>query len=296
MKSCGGDALFRDLDVLLEQREYLVFRLGVVILIHPADDLHLTGRFAVLVGVRNIEVAFRDIMGQVIDHAVLVCERNGQQQLGIISGRLEQLRQDLVQLVALLDKQRTKQLVQLVLVLELQHAVALVGREVQIGVKGRGDKIWLQLAGVLGGKNTDAGGEIVVDLHEPDGDHTVEPGVGDFLHHILERGLVVHLAGFIPDGSNKGIALGDLRALYLGVSLRADVKELQVLRGLRQRLGRAGFRHAEKPRLVCDLADELSPRPHSKILDRGFVHGVFPPFCSAFQMSKSMDTTSFYSV
>ena len=36
-------------------------------------------------------------MGQVIDHAVLVCERNGQQQLGIISGRLEQLRQDLVQ-------------------------------------------------------------------------------------------------------------------------------------------------------------------------------------------------------
>ena len=58
-------------------------------------------------------------MGQVIDHAVLVCERNGQQQLGIVSGRLKQLRQDLMQLVALLDKQRPKQLVQLVLVLEL---------------------------------------------------------------------------------------------------------------------------------------------------------------------------------
>ena len=58
-------------------------------------------------------------MGQVIDHAVLVGERDGQQQLGIVSGRLEQLRQDLVQLVALLDKQRTEQFVQLVLVLEL---------------------------------------------------------------------------------------------------------------------------------------------------------------------------------
>ena len=115
----------------------LSFGSVVVILIQPADDFYLPGRFAVSVGVGNVEVALRNIMGQMIDHAVPVRERNGQQQLGIISGRLEQLRQDLMQLVALLDKQRTKQLVQLVLVLELQHAVALVGREVQIGVKGR---------------------------------------------------------------------------------------------------------------------------------------------------------------
>ena len=36
---CGGDALFRDLDVLLELGEGIIFQLGVVILIQPADDL-----------------------------------------------------------------------------------------------------------------------------------------------------------------------------------------------------------------------------------------------------------------
>ena len=214
-------------------------------------------------------------MGQVIDHTVLVRKRERQQQLGVVAGGFEQLRQKLVQLIALLDEQHAEQLVQPVFVFQPQHAVALGGRQVQTGVKGRGDKIRLQLSGVFRGKHPDAGGQIIVDFHEADGGHAVEPCVGNLLRHALKRRLIIHIAGLALDCGNKGAALGNFRALHLGGFFGADVKKLQVLRGLRQRLGRAVFGHAQKSRPVCNFADELSPRPHGKAFDCGFVHGSF---------------------
>ena len=238
----------------------------------------------------NIKIAFGDVVRQMINHAVLIRKRKGQQQFGVVAGWLEQLRQKLVQLVALLNKKHAEQLVQPVFVLEAQHALALAGRKVQPGVKGRGDNVRLQLAGVFGGKHTDAGGQIIVHLHEADGNHPVEPGVGNLLHHVLKRGFAVCPAGFALHGGNKRAALGNFRAPHLGVIFCADVEKLQVLCGMGQRLGRARLRNAKKPRFVCNFPNELSPRPHGKAFDCSFVHSAFS--VSLYQNSMLMMVSS----
>ena len=65
----GGDVLGANLDVLFEVGEHLLFRLGVVILVQPAHDLHSV-----------LPVGFRDVVYQMADHAVLIREGERQQQ------------------------------------------------------------------------------------------------------------------------------------------------------------------------------------------------------------------------
>ena len=62
----GRDFLFGDLAVLCKGSS---LRLGIVILVQPADDLHLTTAL-------DIEVILRNVVDQVIDHTILV--NNGQ--------------------------------------------------------------------------------------------------------------------------------------------------------------------------------------------------------------------------
>ena len=98
----GGDFLFGDLSVLGKGS---VLRLGVVILVQPADDLHLTSRISVLIEVGDVKVLLRDVVGQMVHDTFPIYNGEVQQQLGIVAGLLKQGWQDLVQSVALLDKQ-----------------------------------------------------------------------------------------------------------------------------------------------------------------------------------------------
>ena len=87
----GGDVLFADFDVLFQVGEHLFFRLGVVILVQPANNLH---------GV--LPVGFGDVVYQMADHAVLIREGERQQQRHIVVHLLKQAGQAVAQRGALL--------------------------------------------------------------------------------------------------------------------------------------------------------------------------------------------------
>ena len=82
-------------------------RLSNIILIQPADDLHLTTLF-------DVEIILVNVVDEMIDHALLIHYREVQQQLGVVAGLFKQGGENFVQGVALLDEQQTEQLVQLV--------------------------------------------------------------------------------------------------------------------------------------------------------------------------------------
>ena len=87
----SGDVLFADFDVLFEVGEHLLFRLGVVILVQPANNLHSV-----------LPVGFRDVVYQMADHAVLIREGERQQQRHIVVHLLKQAGQAVAQRGALL--------------------------------------------------------------------------------------------------------------------------------------------------------------------------------------------------
>ena len=64
---------------------------------------------------RDVKVLLRDVMGQVVYNALLIDNREIQQQLGVVAGLLKQGGKNFVQGVALLDEQQPEQLIQLVL-------------------------------------------------------------------------------------------------------------------------------------------------------------------------------------
>ena len=69
---CGRDALLGDLHIFLEQRKGIILEFGVVILIQPADDLHLIR-----------PVRFGNIRDHATENAVLFQNVVRQQKLGI---------------------------------------------------------------------------------------------------------------------------------------------------------------------------------------------------------------------
>ena len=54
---------------------------------------------------RDVKILLRDVVGQMVHDTFLIHNGEVQQQLGIVAGLLKQGWQDLVQSVALLDKQ-----------------------------------------------------------------------------------------------------------------------------------------------------------------------------------------------
>ena len=130
------DLLFGDLSALFKSS---LFRFSVVILIQPANDLHLTALL-------DVEVLFRDIVGQLVHHALLIHHRKVQQDFGVVGGLFKQTGQDLIQRIALLDEQKAEQLVQLVVLLPLDDLGFFLGGKGQLGIKGGGDQIRLHLA------------------------------------------------------------------------------------------------------------------------------------------------------
>ena len=143
----GGNFLFGDLAVFGKGGG---FRLGVVILVQPADDLHLTALL-------DVEILFRDVVSQLVHHALLIHHRKVQQDFGVVGGLFKQTGQDLIQRIALPDEQKAEQLIQLVVLLPLDDPGFFLGGKGQLGIKGGGDQIRLHLA-ALGGKHPQVGG------------------------------------------------------------------------------------------------------------------------------------------
>ena len=257
----GRDLLLGDLAVF-GKGSSLGF--GVVVLIQPADDLHLTALL-------DVEVLFRDIVGQLVHHALLIHHRKVQQDFGVIGGLFKQTGQDLIQRIALLDEQKAEQLVQLVILLPLDDLGFFLGGKGQVGIKGSGDQIRLHLA-ALGGKHPQVGGQIVVDLHEPHSDQAVEPCIGNLLHNILIGSPVVRVFFLIPDHLNQLPPLLDGLACHQ-IGLRcANIVELGIQRALGQGVCNALFGNAHQSGTVADVSDQLVPCPDGKVFNGCFVH------------------------
>ena len=147
----GRDFLFGDLAAFGKGSG---LRLGVVILVQPTDDLHLTAAL-------DVEVILRDIVNQVIDYTILVNNGQAEQQLGVVLCLFKQSRQNLVQGVALFQEQDAEHFVQLVVLLQLENLSLFLRSKGQLCVKRRCDQIWLQLS-ALGRKHPDMGRQIAV--------------------------------------------------------------------------------------------------------------------------------------
>ena len=104
----GRDVLLADLDVLFQIGEYLVFRLGVVILVQPANYLYLI-----------LPVVLWNQRDHLLNHAALAQQIIRQQKLGVVLDFLEHAGQNAVQRVALHNQQILEQLLLLIAVLQL---------------------------------------------------------------------------------------------------------------------------------------------------------------------------------
>ena len=184
----GRDFLFGDLAVLCKGSS---FRFSVVILVQPADDLHLTTAL-------DVEVILRNVMDQVIDHTILVNNGQAEQQLGVVLCLFKQSRQNLVQGIALFQEHDAEHFVQLIVLLQLENLSLFLRSKGQLCVKRRCDQIRLQLS-ALGRKHPDMGRQIVIDLHETDGDQAVKPCIGNLLDHILICDFVVGILFLLLD-------------------------------------------------------------------------------------------------
>ena len=157
-----------DLDVFLQVGEHLVLRFGVVVLVQPADDLHLI-----------LPVLFGNVLHHVSDDAVLTEQILREQQLRPAADVLEHLRQALVQGVALGDDDVLIQPFVFLIFQQFQHQCLVQSVDFQI------HRICQHLrleAAVLVRENADVGRQVVVHLHEPQSNETVEPGVGCLFH------------------------------------------------------------------------------------------------------------------
>ncbi|MPM67598.1 hypothetical protein SDC9_114522 [bioreactor metagenome] len=186
---------------------------------------------------------------------------------------LEQLRQNLAQGVALLDKQFFEQLAALAgVVLEGVDFLHLGGSKAQLHVGGKGYQIRLRLARRLAGEHPDTGGQIVVDLHKPHGNQAVKPGIG----HLLHDGVVA----FFRNLMHQILPLAQLRAVQAG--LRAKVggkhREIPAPAGW---LGHGIFRNADNPGLINRHGNQLFPCADGNVFNCCFVHEVTPPFILA---------------
>ena len=264
----GGDICRADFDVLFEVGEHLFFRLGVVILVQPAHDLH-SPAFIIFFE----PVGFGDVVYQMADHAVLIGEGERQQQRHIVVHLLKQAGQAVAQRGTLLEEQQPECFVQLVVVFEVDDLLLLCRGVVQHCVKRGGDDLRLGAA-IRAGQNPRAAGQQVVDLHIPHRNQPVEPCVGNLIHHsLVRRRVAALLGGLLIQLRHKALPLGDGVALDAVGLRQANVKELHGFIGLWQRLGNSGFRHANQPGAVFGIGNQLIARPYSKLFDCGFVHG-----------------------
>ena len=167
---CGRDALFGDFHILLEQRKGIILEFGVVILIQPADDLHLIR-----------PVRFGNIRDHVTENAVLLQNVVRQQKLGIAAHFLKHTGKRGVQGVALRQKQIAIETFGVIALDILRNFLPVQSRKVK--VQDITQNLRFERAGTVG-KDANMGGQIVVDLHKAQRNKAVEPSVGNLFHNL----------------------------------------------------------------------------------------------------------------
>lgn len=222
-----------------------ILDLGVVILVHPAQDLDV------------IPVGLVDVAHHAADHAVGVHEVGRQEQRHAGVHGLEDARQAPGELGTLGQEQVAEQRPVLAGLLELGYA-GRVGA-LDLHVERLVHDLAAQLPGAVlcgAGEHAHAGGQEVVDLHVAHGGDAVEPGVGGAVAQVLQA--------------------------LLGRRAQQGVAPLGLLRGQgapahRRRAGGLGaLGHAVEPHAGLDAGDEIVAGPDAVVLDGGVVHGSLP--------------------
>ena len=190
------DVLLADLDVLFQVGKHLVLGFGVVILVHPADDLHLTDGLAVLIHGMDVKPALVHFVDQTVDHAVGVVETERNQQLRKAVVPLQILKQpgqNAAQVVALLKKQETEQVIFLVGILQLEDALFFV-----LGIGDLLDELFQLLFRLIGGiEAAHMGSKVLILVHSPHATNGLDIAVAKVKHQLLVRaGLRLHDAFF----------------------------------------------------------------------------------------------------
>ena len=167
---CRRNAFLGDLYILLEQSKGVILEFGVVILVQPADDLHLIR-----------PVRFGNIRDHVTENAVLLQNVVRQQKLGIAAHFLKHTGKRGVQGVALRQKQIAIETFGVIALDILRNFLPVQSRKVK--VQDITQNLRFERAGTVG-KSANMGGQIVVDLHKAQRNKAVEPSVGNLFHNL----------------------------------------------------------------------------------------------------------------
>jgi len=72
--SCRN-TLLSNFHILFQQRKCLIFRLCIIILVHPSNDFNLSGWLSILSNITDIKIIFLDVMCQMIYDSILISDR-----------------------------------------------------------------------------------------------------------------------------------------------------------------------------------------------------------------------------
>jgi hypothetical protein len=162
----------------------------------------------------------------------------------------EHPREDVVEGIALREEEVTVEV--LVTVLREKGANLFQGKAREVKVEGLAQEFRFEVTiGIR--EDTDVRGEVVIDLHEAEGNEAVKPRVGDFIDDLVKAMLSDMKGEFI--------------ALYFFLSREeapTDARRIRRIRGL--------FSEAEEEGTLGDLFEEFLARPDSKLLNRVLIH------------------------
>ena len=193
-----GDGVFCDFLILLQSVENVFLRFRIVVLVHPAHNLHLF-----------LPVFFGNIMGQAVYHPFPVHDGKAEEEFRVVVGFFKETGQQGMELVAHFKEEHAEKGVAVISVLHLPDAAHFIVRKGKAAVFGPGHKVRLHLSFGDGGQGTDVAGEVVIHFHETDGNETVEPGIGDFFHDSVVAVFVVPAFGGLCDTASQPLPLVD---------------------------------------------------------------------------------------
>ena len=197
----GGDILLADFDILFQVGENFFLCLGVVILIQPADDLHVVHK-----------VFFRNL-DQPRQYRLANQKRFREQEFHVFRVLRKQLWKNIRQRIALADQHIPEKLLRLILVLELFTGIHIKSQIILDKAEVLQDIRLNAAAGA--GQYAEPMREIIVQLHEAECHEPVKPRVGKFLDDILIA-FETDLTDNFPPPSVQGSRIGIGVALNIG--------------------------------------------------------------------------------
>ncbi len=219
--------------------EELVFRLGVVVLVHPPEDFHV-----------GQPIFFGNALHHGLHHATVFRKLFGQQQPHGRIHRLKHIGNARRKLLALRQKQIAEQLIIVACLLQLQHATRIEALDRQIERLAHG----LRSKAAIGvAEHAHAAWQIIAQLHEANGNHTVEPCIGHpFAQAIMAKSRIAF--------TQASLQLQQCRALLALNGRKRQVAHNVCIRGRRVFGHNAVFLHAQLNALLKHLASLTAKR------------------------------------